>query len=297
MCGIMGYYCFSNNKPDIEKLADMFCLLQSRGTDASGLSFIKPDGSLYIHKAPTRSSHLIKTDEWKNIEMPPVMIMHCRLKTQGTEKNNANNHPLFSKNGIALVHNGIIYNDKEIFSKKNRDAEVDSEAILSLLSSKHKGDKIRLLFDRIEGSFAVAAINKSEPGKLLLIKKDNPVDLYFDSENDILYFCSERQIMQEALGVKGKSKRGFNLGEGSYHFYEMENNHALIINQDGVQSYKRYRPKIDDWVSIKDTRPYGFTADMVECPWCYTQTIFDFNRQNNDCEYCGHPIYEEDVYV
>ena len=34
-------------------------------------------------------------------------ILHTRMKTQGSEKNNANNHPLFSKNGIAIVHNGI----------------------------------------------------------------------------------------------------------------------------------------------------------------------------------------------
>ncbi len=33
----------------------------------------------------------------------------------------------FSKHGIAIVHNGMIYNDKEIFGKKQRDGEVDSE--------------------------------------------------------------------------------------------------------------------------------------------------------------------------
>ena len=42
--------------------------------------------------------------------------------------------------------------------------------------------------------------------------------------------------MQEALQIKKESKRGFNVGEGNYHFYEMENNHALIINKDGVES-------------------------------------------------------------
>ena len=103
---------------------------------------------------------------------------------------------------MAIVHNGVIYNDKEIFGKKERDGEVDSEAILSILSLRGKGDKVKRLFDRLEGAFAVAVINKEEPEKLVLIKKDNPVELYFDSKDDIMYFCSERNIMQDALNIK-----------------------------------------------------------------------------------------------
>ena len=167
------------------------------------------------------------------------MILHTRMKTQGSEKNNANNHPLFSKNGIAIVHNGIIYNDKEIFGKKERDAEVDSESILHLLSMKVKGDKIKRLFDKVEGSFAVAMLDKYFPERLVLIKKDNPIDLYYDSKDDILYFCSEREIMQEAFNIEKVTVRGFNLGEKDFHFYEMHNNYALFINSEGVESHIR----------------------------------------------------------
>ena len=241
MCGIMGFFSFGNSLPDKEKITDMFSLLETRGRDASGFAFID-DNNLVVHKAPIKSSELIKTDEWKNLNLPKVMILHTRMKTQGSETNNANNHPLFSKNGIAIVHNGIIYNDKEIFGKKQRDAEVDSESILHLLSMKTKGDKIKKLFDRVEGSFAVAVVDKTAPDKLVLIKKDNPLDLYYNSEDDILYFCSEREIMQEALEIKQTTKRGFNLGEKDFHFYEMQNNYALIINKEGVESYQKYYP-------------------------------------------------------
>lgn len=223
----MGFISFGNTLPGKEKISEMFSLLETRGRDASGFAYIR-DNNLLIQKAPVKSSDLIKTDEWKNLKLPRIMILHTRMKTQGTEKNNANNHPLFSKNGIAIVHNGIIYNDKEIIGKKQRDGEVDSESILHLLSMKYKGDKIKRLFDKIEGSFAVAAIDKSQPDKLFLIKRDNPIDLYYNSAEDILYFCSEREIMQNALNIKQLNKRGFNLGENDFHFYEMENNHSLI---------------------------------------------------------------------
>ena len=165
MCGIMGYYSFGKTIPDKDKITNMFSLLESRGRDASGFAFIR-DNNLIVHKDAIKSPELVKTDDWKELVLPSSMILHTRMKTQGSEKNPQNNHPLFSKNGIAIVHNGIIYNDKEIFGKKQRDAEVDSESILHLLSMKIRGDKIKRLFDRIEGSFAVAVLDRNDPEKL-----------------------------------------------------------------------------------------------------------------------------------
>lgn len=291
MCGIMGFISFGNNLPDKEKISDMFSLLETRGRDAAGYAFIK-DNNLVIHKAPVKSSDLIKTDEWKNLRLPRIMILHTRMKTQGTEKNNANNHPLFSKNGIAIVHNGIIYNDEEIIGKKQRDGEVDSESILHLLSIKYRGDKIKRLFERAEGSFALAVIDKSQPEKLFLIKRDNPIDLYYNSDEDILYFCSERSIMQDALNIKQSNKRGFNLGEKDFHFYEMENNHCLILNKDGVESYQKYFPRYSDWWD----RSFYTDEMLVECPWCFRQTRYYDGRLSNKCTECGMEISEEDLY-
>lgn len=295
MCGIMGYYCFGNKLPDKEKISNMFSLLESRGRDASGFAFIE-NNNLIVHKKPIKSSELVEEAEWKSLNLPKVMILHTRMKTQGSEKNNANNHPLFSKNGIALVHNGVIYNDKEIFGRKERDAEVDSESILHLLSMKTKGDKIKRLFDKIEGSFAVAVIDKSDPERLILIKKDNPIDLYFNTSDDILYFCSERGIMQEALGIKKRAKRGFNIGERDYHYYEMQNNYALIINQEGVESYQKYYPAKSRWFDRRYHYPAtnDFDEIMIECPWCLCQTPYYEGKLFNKCEVCGMGINEED---
>ncbi len=292
MCGIMGYYSFGSRLPDKNKLTDMFTILESRGRDASGYAFLK-DNNLVVNKAAVKSSDLIKTNEWKNLKLPKIMILHTRMKTQGSEQNNNNNHPLYSKSGIAIVHNGIIYNDKEIFGKKQRDGEVDSESILHLLSMKYRGDKIKRLFDRIEGSFAVAVIDRSQPDKLFLIKRDNPIDLYYNSDEDILYFCSERAIMQDALNIKQTNKRGFNLGENNFHFYEMENNHCLTLNKDGVGLYQKYSPRNEWW----DRRFYSRQDEsIVECPWCFCQTRYYDGSLNNKCSECGMEISEEDLY-
>jgi glucosamine 6-phosphate synthetase-like amidotransferase/phosphosugar isomerase protein len=294
MCGIMGYYSFSNYKPNKEKITTMFSLLQARGRDASGFSMIR-DNNLIVNKAPICSSEFVKSKDWQELELPKIMILHTRMKTQGSQLNSNNNHPLYNKDGIAIVHNGIVHNDHEIFGKNKPDGECDSEAILSVLSTKVKGDKIKRVFDRIEGSFAVAVINKNEPDTLILIKKDNPIDMYYQSQEDILYFCSEREIMQEALGIKSESKRGFTIGEKGYHFYEMENNHALVLNNDGVESYKRYLAR-DFWNRRNTYQGSSLDTILVQCPWCLGETRYLDGLLNNKCEHCGMKISEEDLY-
>jgi glucosamine 6-phosphate synthetase-like amidotransferase/phosphosugar isomerase protein len=294
MCGIMGFYCFSDKKPDKEKISSMFSLLESRGRDASGFAFIRDD-NLIVNKAPVRSSEFVKSKDWQELELPEIMILHTRMKTQGSEKNPNNNHPLYNKEGIAIVHNGIIHNDHEIFGKNKPDGECDSEAILSVLSIKGKGDKIKKVFDRVEGSFAVAIINKAEPDTLILIKKDNPIDMYYQTDQDILYFCSEKEIMQEALGIQSESKRGFTIGEMGYHFYEMENNHALVINSEGVDSYKQYMAR-DFWSRRNAYRGSSLDTILVQCPWCLSQTRYFDGLLNNKCEQCGMKISEDELY-
>ena len=294
MCGIMGFYCFGDQKPDKSKISVMFSLLETRGRDASGYAFIK-NGNLIVDKAPIHSSAFVKQREWQELELPQCMILHTRMKTQGSEQNSNNNHPLYNKEGIAIVHNGIVHNDHEIFGKNQRDGEVDSEAILAVLSSKGKGDKIKRVFDRIEGSFAVAIINKTDPDTLILIKKDNPIDMYFNIDQDILYFCSEREIMQEALEIKSVSKRGFNIGESDYHYYQMENNHALVLNMKGVESYKRYNTR-DRWGSNRDFGRYNLDRITVQCPWCLSMTKYFDGLNHNNCEVCGAEISEADLY-
>lgn len=298
MCGIMGYYAFSKTIPDKKQITIMFSLLESRGRDASGYAFIS-GSNLIVNKAPIKSSEMIKTERWQELKLPKIFIAHTRMKTQGSEKNNLNNHPLYSKSGIAIVHNGVVFNDKEIFSKKQRFGEVDSEAILAILSANKKGDKIKRLFDLIEGSFAVAVIDKNNPDQLTLIKKDNPIELYLDIQSDILYFCSEREIMQESLGITSETKYGFNLGERNFHHYTMENNYVLVINTDGVDTYKKYTPKNYSWYTIDNLttkRVNNNIGDFVECPWCLNPTRYYGERTVNYCEVCGNNLDMEDIF-
>jgi len=101
--------------------------------------------------------------------------------------------------------------------------------------------------------------------------------------------------MQTALGIRSESKRGFTLGEKDYHFYEMENNHALVISKEGVDSYKKYSP-LDYWDRRDTFRRTSLDTLLVQCPWCLSQTKYFDGLLNNKCEHCGMKISEEDLY-
>jgi predicted glutamine amidotransferase len=272
----------------------MFELLESRGRDASGFAFLRA-GNLVVHKAAIRSSVMVRSKEWKELVLPPVFIAHTRAKTQGSERDNKNNHPLFTKDGLCIVHNGMIHNDQEIFGKQKRDGECDSEAILAVLASKQKGDKIKRVFEKLEGCFAFACIDKANPEQLILVKKDNPLELYFDADSDILFFCSEADLMREALEIRKSTLRGFNIGEGNFHHYTMENNYALIVGKEGVESYKRYTPRREDF----RFNELSYIGDelMIECPYCFGMTLFNTGHLVNRCQHCGQSLHEEDLYV
>lgn len=309
MCGIMGYYCFGSKRPSKNKITTMFALLESRGRDASGFAFVK-NGKLVVHKEAIRSSQLVNKPAWQNLELPGILIAHTRAKTQGTERNNKNNHPLFNSAGLCIVHNGMIWNDNEIFAKVKRDAEVDSLAILEVLSRKKGEDRIKRVFEKLQGSFAFAAIETDSPDILTLVKKDNPVDLYYSEYEDILYFCSEREIMREALMIGTSKRRGFSLGEMGFHFFRMKNNRCLIINRDGVESYQDYEQSLhrngwgDDEYFGHYFGAFGKKKDpfegsiVVQCPYCLEYTRYDPAHLSNRCEHCGIAItMEENEYV
>lgn len=295
MCGIGGYFCFGEKRPSKSNVTELFSLLETRGRDASGFGYIQ-DGKIEVSKAPVKSSVFVHDHPWENLQLPKCLILHSRAATQGSNKNSKNNHPLYSeKSGICLVHNGIISNDKQIFSRdQKRDAEVDSEAILAVLSSRGRSDKVKRVFERLEGSYAFAAINRDDPERLILVKKDNPLDIYLDDESDIVYFASERRILQAALNLKNTSFRGFNVGEGPFHFYEMKNNHCLILNSEGVESYRKYQPR----KFYERDFMYRSSDDqlVVECPWCMEMTNFYMGKLFNRCQNCGQDISEEDLY-
>ena len=128
MCGIVGYI---GNKEAVPVLLDGLTKLEYRGYDSAGICVAGADGSLRTVKSAGKVARLLPlTTEVHG----RCGIAHTRWATHGAPSE-VNAHPhLDGAGNIAVVHNGIIENYRELKASLLREgvafrSETDSEVI------------------------------------------------------------------------------------------------------------------------------------------------------------------------
>lgn len=238
MCGIAGFYSFGKNKPNKQELERLLIGIMDRGTDATGIAYILGE-RLHVHKKNIKASKFLREDHWKTLEIPSIMIMHTRQGTGGKAEDNMNNHPIFNKDGMALIHNGILYNEKDVYKELDitPDGEVDSEVLLHMLKGKWWKDIKNI--EKVRGSYACASIYEKRPKELILFRHINPIYYYIDKQRDILFFASTSSILEYATC---KTHRGFMTGNADCH--SLEDDTAILISANGVADQKDITPAV-----------------------------------------------------
>ncbi len=179
MCGIIGIA--SRDKNVKGRLVDSLKRLEYRGYDSSGIALRIKDG-IFIKKRQGRVAEL--EEELKgNTFNSEVGIGHTRWATHG-EPSCKNSHPHTDCTGkIALVHNGIIENYKELKKELEDSGHIftsstDTEVIAHLIEENLKEytfiEAFRKAVKTLEGSFAIVALF-SEEGSLYVARKDSPL--------------------------------------------------------------------------------------------------------------------------
>ncbi len=175
MCGIIGVL----GPKAAEKAFEGLKTLEYRGYDSWGVAV--PTGSGFFLER-----HIGKIGEAKLEGAPQTNVAtgHTRWATHG-KVTEGNAHPHLSSNKkIAIVHNGIVENFSELkyslLGKKYFfSSETDSEVIANLIEDGMKSGSsfeaaFRQMLLKIEGSYAIAAINDSED-KILCAKNGSPL--------------------------------------------------------------------------------------------------------------------------
>ncbi|MER2013558.1 MAG: glutamine--fructose-6-phosphate transaminase (isomerizing) [Methanobrevibacter sp.] len=182
MCGIVG--CILKDEEDVAPiLFDCISKLEYRGYDSIGLATFD-EGKIYIKKDKGKIDEVNKKLDLT--DMPGNFgIAHVRWATHG-DPSKLNAHPHVDEDtSIAVVHNGIIENYLEIKEKLTLEGHVfksdtDTEVIPHLIQ-KFMDEKfdlehaVRKTIDVIEGAYAIAAISKNEPDKIVATRKDSPL--------------------------------------------------------------------------------------------------------------------------
>lgn len=209
MCGIAFVINYGADLLDLDFIERIFSNMDDRGGDASGIYFERPKAGRTIRrlvKGPIVGSDLFCDihDESPDISKhekafngkyglvgsEKLVMLHTRKRTHGTEYDNNNNMPIYSKDWI-FVHNGVV--NAERMKDYPYKGAVDSEEILARIQ-QYGGDFGKAL-PEIGGSMAIIT-KRFKDDFLYVYRNSNPLDLVYDQERKLMVgiSCAEYAI-------------------------------------------------------------------------------------------------------
>ena len=183
MCGIVGY---TGRDQAVGYLIEGLRTLEYRGYDSAGVEVVGADGALHGVKCAGRVSALAERCETANL-MGTAGIAHTRWATHGAPTDRSS-HPHRDCSGrIAIVHNGIIENFRELrgyLRKSGHElaSETDSEVVAHLIEEAWAGPArgdlvaaVRNAVRRLEGSWALAVVCADAPDQIVCARNGSPL--------------------------------------------------------------------------------------------------------------------------
>jgi glucosamine--fructose-6-phosphate aminotransferase (isomerizing) len=220
MCSIIGYY---GNDSAAPILVNGLKRMEYRGYDSVGVA-TKSDGTIQVRKGVgkvTEVNNSVRLDKLPG----RVGIGHTRWATHG-KVTEANAHPHPSSSGkIAIVHNGIIENFKELKEDLQKNgynflSETDSEVIANLLQKYYEqtSDVKKTIINtvsKLKGHYAFVAM--FENGTLAATRFHEPMIIGIGKDD---YFLSS-----DVLGFIEKTDDVIYIDNGNF----------VLLDQSGLQ--------------------------------------------------------------
>lgn len=274
MCGIVGYIGTKKASPI---LIQGLLKLEYRGYDSAGIATVEKAG-ITVMKDKGRVKNLYNLEGIDNLE-GTIGIAHTRWATHG-KPSQINSHPHMDKDELfAVVHNGIIenYNElKEDLKSKGYKflSQTDTEVIPNLINYYYEKDEnndekrflraVKNACVDFKGSFAIEAIAKDNPEKMIVVRKDSPLVIGIGE--------GEFFIASDIPAILSYTKEFYLLND--FEFVEIENGKAKIYDKD-LNEIKKEKTKIE-WDSSsaeKDGYEHFMLKEIYEQPVSIRETI------------------------
>ncbi len=187
MCGIIG--CVGSEEV-VPVLLDGLSRLEYRGYDSAGLAVLGADGEIQVLRAAGKLRNLQQLAYHQPLH-GTVGLGHTRWATHGAPTE-ANAHPQTDTAGaVAVVHNGILENyaglrEELIAAGVELRSDTDTELIAQLLGQERGSlvARVMAVLPRLHGQFAVVAVHRSEPERVVAFRQGPPLVLGVgDGEN------------------------------------------------------------------------------------------------------------------
>ena len=276
MCGIIGIV---GNQPVADRLVDGLKRMEYRGYDSAGICTIN-DGALVRRRAEGKLANLVAVLAG-NDAPGDVGIAHTRWATHGapTAKNA---HP-HATDQVALVHNGIIENFKELKAELTADgrkleSDTDSEVVAHLISRRVEDgetprEAVANVLPRLRGAFALAIAFRDHPDMLIGARRGSPLV--------VGYGDGETYIGSDALALAPLTQQITYLEEGDWVVVTREG--AEIHDEEGEIVEREVRPSGASAAAVeKGNYRHFMQKEIFEQPTVVAQTLGSYLRQSDN---------------
>ena len=266
MCGIVGAVAQRNIVP---VLVEGLRRLEYRGYDSCGVAVLtngEPRRARSVERvadldAQVRAGHLEGV----------TGIAHTRWATHGAPVTD-NAHPIFSRDAVALVHNGIIENFeplREMLRGKGYVfvSQTDTEVIAHLIHSLYRGslyDAVCEAVKQLHGAYAIAVVHKDEPNTVVGARQGSPLVVGVGR--------GENFLASDALALAGSTEQFMFLEEGDV--CELTLSGVRISDRDGNAVEREVRT-VQAYGGAVELGPYRhfMQKEIFEQPRAISDTI------------------------
>jgi glutamine---fructose-6-phosphate transaminase (isomerizing) len=264
MCGIVGAVAQRNI---VSLLVEGLRRLEYRGYDSCGVAVLK-SGELHRARSVARVADL--DGQVREGELDGVTgIAHTRWATHGAPVTN-NAHPIFSRDTVALVHNGIIENYeqlREMLRGKGYEfvSQTDTEVIAHLIHSLYRGslyDAVCAAVKQLHGAYAIAVVHKDEPHVVVGARQGSPLVVGLGE--------GENFLASDALALAGSTERFMFLEEGD----------VCELTLDGVRISDREGGVAER--EVRTVQAYGGAVELGPYRHFMQKEIFEQPRAISD---------------
>ncbi|HYD81647.1 MAG TPA: glutamine--fructose-6-phosphate transaminase (isomerizing) [Paucimonas sp.] len=233
MCGIVGAVAQRNITPI---LLQGLKRLEYRGYDSCGVA-LHVDGTLQRSRSIARVAELEQQVERSGLS-GFTGIAHTRWATHGAPASH-NAHPHFSRERIALVHNGIIENHDELRAELKAagyefESQTDTEVIAHLIDHMYNGDlfdTVQQAVKRLHGAYAIAVFCRDEPHRVVGARQGSPLIVGVgDGENF---------LASDAMALAGTTDQIIYLEEGDV--VDLQLQRYWIVDANGKPAAREVR--------------------------------------------------------
>ena len=244
MCGIIGIV---GQDQVADRLVDGLRRMEYRGYDSAGVCTVH-DGQLIRRRAPGKLIGLVR-ELAQHPALGTTGIAHTRWATHGAPTA-ANAHP-HATNELALVHNGIIENFRQLreaLSARGRvfQSETDTEVVAHLVSELVEAghspqEAVKAALPQLRGAFALAIAFRQYPGMLIGARLGSPLVVGYGE--------GETYLGSDALALAPLTQQIAYLDEGDW----------VVITRDGAEIFDKHNNP-----AIREVTTSGASAAEIE---------------------------------